>query len=61
MYQFSRHPMYLATFIICFATGIATVSCLFIVISILIMLSFHFEALVEERHCLEKYKSRYKV
>jgi protein-S-isoprenylcysteine O-methyltransferase Ste14 len=60
VYQFSRHPMYLATFLICLGTGIASVSYSFIVISILLVLCLHQEALVEERYCLKMYNDVYK-
>ena len=58
-YNFSRHPMYLATFFICLGSGIATVSCLFIFISIIMFLCFNHEALIEERYCLNKYGNAY--
>lgn len=60
VYQFSRHPMYLATFIICLGTGIAAASWLFILLSIIMALCFYQEALIEERYCLDKYGSAYR-
>jgi protein-S-isoprenylcysteine O-methyltransferase Ste14 len=60
VYKFSRHPMYLATFLICLGTGIATASWIFILLSVIIAVCFHYEALVEERYCLKKYKDLYK-
>lgn len=60
VYKFSRHPMYLATFLICLGSGIATASWIFIMLSIAILVCFHYEALLEERYCLEKYKDLYK-
>jgi len=39
-YQFSRHPMYVATFFICLGAGIATGSWLFIFFSIIMALCF---------------------
>jgi protein-S-isoprenylcysteine O-methyltransferase Ste14 len=59
VYQFSRHPMYLATFFICLGSGIAAASWLFIFFSVILSLCFHQEALIEERYCLEKYGSDY--
>jgi protein-S-isoprenylcysteine O-methyltransferase Ste14 len=59
IYQFSRHPMYLAAFLICLGTGVAAISWLFIVLSLLMIICFHQEALVEERYCLDKYGSAY--
>jgi protein-S-isoprenylcysteine O-methyltransferase Ste14 len=60
VYKFSRHPMYLATFLICLGSGIAAASWIFILVSIIIAVCFHYEALVEERYCLKKYKVLYK-
>ena len=60
MYRFSRHPMYLATFMICLGSGIATASWVFIILSVIMILCFHYEALVEEIYCLNKYKDLYK-
>jgi len=59
IYEYSRHPMYLSTFIICLGSGIATNSWLFLFLSIIIAICFHKEALLEERFCLEKYDSVY--
>ena len=59
VYQISRHPMYLATFLICLGSGIATLSWIFILLSVVIMVCFHNEALLEERYCLEKYQDLY--
>jgi protein-S-isoprenylcysteine O-methyltransferase Ste14 len=50
-YKLSRHPMYLATFLICLGSGIATVSLLFILLSIIMASCFYQEALIEERYC----------
>ena len=60
VYQFSRHPMYLATFLICLGSGIAAVSYSFIAMSILLVLCLHHEAIVEERYCLKMYNDIYK-
>ena len=59
VYKFSRHPMYLATFLICLGSGIATASWIFILLSVIIAVCFNYEALVEERYCLNKYKDMY--
>ena len=60
IYRYSRHPMYLSTFFICLGTGIATMSWVFILLSLLIAGCFRQEALIEERVCLEKYGSDYR-
>ncbi len=59
-YNFSRHPMYLATFFICLGSGIATASWIFIFLSIIMALCFYQEALVEERYCLDRYGNAYR-
>lgn len=59
VYKLSRHPMYLATFFICLGSGIASVSLLFILLSIIMAYCFHKEALIEERYCLDKYGNAY--
>ena len=58
-YQFSRHPMYVATFFICLGAGIATGSWLFIFFIIIMALCFYQEALIEERYCLNRYGNVY--
>ena len=60
VYKFSRHPMYLGTFLICIGTGIATASFIFILLSVIFAVCIHYEALLEERYCLNKYKDLYK-
>jgi len=60
VYKFSRHPMYLATFLICLGSGIATASWIFILLSTILAVCFHYEALVEERYCFNTYKELYK-
>ena len=59
VYRFSRHPMYLATFLICLGTGISCGSWIFIFLCIIMIFCFHKEALVEEKVCLEKYGDAY--
>jgi len=59
VYKLSRHPMYLATFFICIGSGVASISLLFILISIIMAFCFYYEALIEERFCLDKYGSTY--
>lgn len=58
-YRFSRHPMYLATLLICLGAGIAALSWFFILLSIIMTFCFYQEALIEERHCSNKYGKDY--
>jgi protein-S-isoprenylcysteine O-methyltransferase Ste14 len=60
VYKFSRHPMYLATSLICLGSGIASVSIVFLTLSIIMILCFYKEALLEEMYCLNKYGDSYK-
>jgi protein-S-isoprenylcysteine O-methyltransferase Ste14 len=59
IYQVSRHPMYLSTFLICIGTGTATASWIFMLMSLLMAYCFRGEALIEERVCLEQYGRDY--
>ena len=58
-YQLSRHPMYLATSFICIGAGVASLSWLFMFFSLIMVLCFRQEALVEEKYCLKEYGSAY--
>jgi protein-S-isoprenylcysteine O-methyltransferase Ste14 len=60
VYKYSRHPMYLATFLICLGAGISTASFIFILVSIIIAICFHYEAILEEKYCLSIYQDQYK-
>jgi len=59
VYQLSRHPMYLGTFLICLGSGIAAGSWLFIFLTIVMALCFYQEAQIEERSCLKIYGTAY--
>ena len=59
-YAFSRHPLYLSSFIIYIGVGIAAASWLFLLLALANILSVRIEARVEERYCLEKYGAPYR-
>lgn len=59
-YSFSRHPMYLATFLICLGSGFASGSLLFVFLTIIMSFCFYQEAVIEERYCFNKYGSIYR-
>jgi len=59
IYHYSRHPMYLATFLIFLGTSIASASWLFFLLGIANIFWMRTEALVEERYCLERYSNTY--
>lgn len=58
-YKLSRHPMYLATFLICLSSSIASVSFVFLLMTIIMAFCFHKEALLEESYCLSRYDKAY--
>ena len=60
IYRFSRHPMYLATCIICLGSGLAAASWLFLLISIILAFCFYQEAQIEEKYCLDTYGNSYR-
>ena len=60
VYAISRHPMYLATFLICLGTGIATASWILTMFSVIIAICLRYEAGIEERYCQKIYRDRYK-
>ena len=60
VYTLSRHPMYLATFLICLGSGIASASWILILLSVILAICFNYEALIEERYCQEIYGNIYK-
>ena len=51
--------MYLATFLICLGAALASASSIFILLSLILVLCLHYEALVEERYCIDTYKESY--
>jgi protein-S-isoprenylcysteine O-methyltransferase Ste14 len=59
-YAFSRHPLYLSSFLIYIGTGIATASWLFLLLGLANIFWVRTEARVEERYCLEKYGDYYR-
>jgi len=59
VYSFSRHPMYLATFLICLGSGIATASLILIMLSIIIVIGLDYESRIEERYCKKMYGDLY--
>jgi protein-S-isoprenylcysteine O-methyltransferase Ste14 len=61
LYRYSRHPMYLTSFLMDIGTSIACASWLFLLLAIASMLFSHVRfAGFEERFCLEKYGDAYR-
>ena len=59
VYSFSRHPMYLATSLICLGSGIAAASWILIILSVIIAICLNYEASIEERYCQKLYSDLY--
>ncbi|MFC2019266.1 methyltransferase family protein [Chloroflexota bacterium] len=60
LYRYSRHPMYLAMFLIYISTSLASASWLFLLLSIITFFLIRVEAILEERYCLDKYGAAYR-
>ena len=60
LYCYSRHPMYLAMFLIYIGTSLASASWLFFLLTITTVVLMRPEAILEERYCLEKYGEAYR-
>ncbi len=60
LYRYSRHPMYLAMFLIYIGTSLASASWLFFLFTIATVAPIRQESILEERYCLEKYGNAYR-
>lgn len=60
IYRYSRHPIYVAIVLIYLSVGIASVSWVFILVSIIWSVLIYISAVGEERYCLEKYGETYR-
>jgi len=60
LYRYSRHPMYVTTFIFFIGLGIATASWVILLYSILLVVSCIVFADAEEQGCLNKYGNAYR-
>ena len=61
VYRYSRHPMYFSGFFTFIGIGIATASCIFLLLSVVGIILETFIVIPEERFCLEKYGAAYRV
>ena len=59
-YRISRNPMYLSMFLIFIGTGIACVSWLFLLLTMVFLILSHILVNSEESFCIQKYGSAYK-
>jgi len=60
LYRYSRHPMYVTSFVLFLGVSIATDSWVFLLFTILLIAASFYFAPVEERSCLEKYGDAYR-
>ena len=59
LYRYSRHPMYVTLPLIFIGTSIASASWLFLSLSIMLVITHFYNAIPEERVCLEAHSSAY--
>jgi protein-S-isoprenylcysteine O-methyltransferase Ste14 len=59
LYRYSRHPMYVTSFVFFLGVSIATASWVFLLFTILLIAASFYFAPVEEQTCLEKYGDAY--
>jgi protein-S-isoprenylcysteine O-methyltransferase Ste14 len=60
LYRYSRHPMYLGLFLTLMGAGIASVSWVFLLLSILYIILCVILVTAEERFCLDKFGTTYR-
>ena len=60
LYRHSRHPMYVTLPLIFIGTGIASASWLFLLLSIVLIITHFYNAIPEEHECLEVYGNAYR-
>ncbi len=59
-YRYTRHPMYLTSFLVFLGVGIASASWVFLLLSVLYMIMPPVFVVAEERFCLEHYGDAYR-
>jgi protein-S-isoprenylcysteine O-methyltransferase Ste14 len=59
IYQYTRHPLYLASLLIYLSVGIASASWVFLLFFVIQSVFMRIAAVEEERFCLEKYGEAY--
>ena len=60
VYRYSRHPIYVALFLIYLSVSIASVSWVFLLLTILLAVEVSLSVVDEERYCLERYGRAYR-
>ena len=59
-YRYSRHPIYVALFMIYLSVSIASASWVFLLFTVLLAVEVSLSVITEERFCLEKYGDAYR-
>ena len=59
-YRYSRHPIYVALFLIYLSVSIASVSWMFLLLTIILAVEVSLSVADEERYCLEKFSNAYR-
>jgi protein-S-isoprenylcysteine O-methyltransferase Ste14 len=60
VYSYSRHPIYLALFLIYLSVSIASASWIFLLLTVLLAVEVSLSVVDEERYCLDKYGDSYR-
>ncbi|NIN67903.1 MAG: DUF1295 domain-containing protein [Anaerolineae bacterium] len=60
LYRYSRHPMYVALPLTLIGTGLASASWPFLLLSAIVVITQLYNAIPEERECLEAYGNAYR-
>jgi len=60
LYRYSRHPMYVTSFVFFLGVSIATASWVFLLFTIVLIAASFYFAPLEEQSCLEKYGDAYR-
>jgi len=60
IYRYSRHPMYITSFVVFIGMGIASASWLFLLLSFLFIILVYYSVVSEERFCLKYYGNSYR-
>ena len=60
IYRYSRHPMYVTSFLVFMGVGIASASWVFLLLSVLFIMLVSFFVVSEERFCLKYYGNTYR-
>ena len=60
MYRYSRHPLSVNMFLSLLGIGVVTASWLYLLILVILIVVTHFQVIIEERSCIEKFGDTYR-